>query len=67
MGEKYIQVGVMGLRAPGGEFIQSAPLYKKVNTGKSKKAPCETAHYEDIGKMFAAYVDGIKALGIETR
>lgn len=64
--ERYIQVGVTALRAPGThEFLPAVPLYIRAEDA----APGETERLtEDIGKIFAekmrGYVDACKAAGV---
>lgn len=33
---EFIQVGTMALRAPGGEFLPSVPIYREAITKKAK-------------------------------
>lgn len=65
-GEALVEVGVMGLRDPKGDFVENVKLYKIVSSGdvnpKTGMTQGEEALCEDIGAIFAAkmkqYIDG---------
>lgn len=61
-----VQVGVMGLRAPNGEFLEAVPIYKELPGGEqAEPSKGEIDLAKLLAEKYKRYIDGLSSLGIE--
>lgn len=62
-----VQVGIMALRSPNGDFLPATPIYKKLpvnergRTAQEEKATAEISSL--LAGKFKQYIDGCRAAG----
>ncbi|MDN0033281.1 hypothetical protein QVN85_10235 [Oscillibacter valericigenes] len=60
-----VQVGIMALRSPDGNFLPATPIYKELPVNERGRTAQEEKTTTDISKLLASkykdYIDGCRA------
>lgn len=62
-----VQVGIMALRSPNGEFLPATPIYKELPVNERGRTTQEEKATAEISSLLAGkfkqYIDGCRAAG----
>lgn len=65
-----VQVGIIALRSPDGEFLPATPIYKELPANERGRTEMEEKETSEISRILAMkykeYIDGCRKAGTES-